>query len=106
MTPHAHLDARTLRSRLNHPVIDADGHWIEYSPVMREEFKRIGGAAAEEALALSMQRVPNALKMSVGERQRRRGGPGGVLGPTPRRVSGRGPPPLPRAAFATSRARL
>jgi predicted TIM-barrel fold metal-dependent hydrolase len=72
MTTHAHLDARTLRSRLNHPVIDADGHWLEYNPVMREEFKRIGGAAAEEALALATQRVPNALKMSLDERRRRR----------------------------------
>ena len=72
MSIHAHLDARTLRSRLNHPVIDADGHWIEYSPVMREEFRRIGGAAAEEALALATSRVPNALKLSLDERRRRR----------------------------------
>ena len=35
MTENGHVDARTLRSRLNHPVIDADGHWIEYQPVMR-----------------------------------------------------------------------
>ncbi|HTO11568.1 MAG TPA: amidohydrolase [Candidatus Binatia bacterium] len=72
MTTHAHLDARTLHSRLSHPVIDADGHWIEYGPVMREEFRRIGGAAAEEAFTLASQRVPNALKLSLAERQRRR----------------------------------
>jgi len=74
MTENGHLDARTLRSRLGHPVIDADGHWLEYSPVMREEFRRIGGSAAVEALAVASQRVPNALAMSLAERRRRRVG--------------------------------
>jgi hypothetical protein len=41
---------------------------------MREEFRRIGGEAAVEGLALASQRVPNALKMSVAERARRRVG--------------------------------
>jgi len=72
MSSNGATDARTLRSRLNHPVIDADGHWLEYAPVMREEFRRIGGDAAAEAFALASQRVPNALKMSLPERRRRR----------------------------------
>src|SRR5262245_65992694 len=67
-------EARQLHARLHHPVIDADGHWIEYIPVMREEFRRIGGEAAAEALATATQRVPNALKMSVAERARKRVG--------------------------------
>jgi len=99
MTTHAHLDARTLRSRLNHPVIDADGHWIEYSPVMREEFKRIGGAAAEEALAASLQRVPNALKMSVAERQRRRVGQEAFWGSPSENVVDRATAMLPRLLY-------
>jgi predicted TIM-barrel fold metal-dependent hydrolase len=74
MTSNGHLDARTLHSRLNHPIIDADGHWLEYGPVMREEFRRIGGEAAVEALALASQRVPSSLKMTVAERARRRVG--------------------------------
>jgi predicted TIM-barrel fold metal-dependent hydrolase len=65
-------EARKLRSRLNHPIIDADGHWLEYSPIMREQFKRIGGEAAAEALEIASQRVPNSLKMSLAERTRRR----------------------------------
>jgi predicted TIM-barrel fold metal-dependent hydrolase len=74
MTHNGHLDARTLHARFNHPVIDADGHWLEYAPVMREEFRRIGGEAAVEGLALASQRVPNSLKMTVAERARRRVG--------------------------------
>jgi predicted TIM-barrel fold metal-dependent hydrolase len=67
-------DARKLHARLRHPVIDADGHWIEYGPVMKEEFRRIGGAAAAEALAVATERVPTALKMTLAERTRKRVG--------------------------------
>jgi predicted TIM-barrel fold metal-dependent hydrolase len=74
MSDNGHMDARTLHARLNHPIVDADGHWLEYGPVMREEFRRIGGDAAVEALATATQRVPSSLKMSVAERSRRRVG--------------------------------
>ena len=66
------MKASELRARLSHPIIDADGHWLEYGPVMREEFRRIGGDAAVEAWDFASQRVPNALKLSVAERARRR----------------------------------
>ena len=72
MTSNGHITARSLHDRLSHPVVDADGHWIEYGPVMKEEFRRIGGEAAVEGLALASQRVPNSLKMSLAERTQRR----------------------------------
>ena len=65
MSMNGQTEARKLRGSLNHPIIDADGHWIEYQPVMREEFRKIGGDAAVEALTLATQRVPNSLKMSL-----------------------------------------
>jgi predicted TIM-barrel fold metal-dependent hydrolase len=74
MSDHGRVNARTLRASLKHPIVDADGHWIEYIPVMREEFKRIGGDAAVEGLATATARVPTALKMSVAERARKRVG--------------------------------
>src|SRR5262249_45814028 len=74
MSTNGHTEARKLRSGLNHPIIDADGHWIEYAPVIREEFRRIGGDAAVEAWDTASQRVPNSLKMTVAERARRRVG--------------------------------
>jgi predicted TIM-barrel fold metal-dependent hydrolase len=74
MSENGHMDARTLHARLNHPIVDADGHWLEYGPVMREEFRRIGGEAAVEALATATSRVPSSLKMSVAERSRKRVG--------------------------------
>ena len=45
MSGNGHPSARQLRSRLTHPVIDADGHWLEYGPIMRDEFRKIGGDA-------------------------------------------------------------
>jgi len=72
MQTNGHTDARKLRSRLNHPIIDADGHWLEYAPLMREEFRRIGGDTAVEALGIASQRIPNSLKLSLVDRRRRR----------------------------------
>ena len=43
-------ETRKIRASLKHPIIDADGHWAEFAPHMREEFRRIGGDAAVEAL--------------------------------------------------------
>ena len=72
MLTSAQTEARKLRARLNHPIIDADGHWAEFAPLMREEFRRIGGDTAVEALALASQRIPSSLGLSVAERRRRR----------------------------------
>ena len=35
-----------VRSRLNHPVIDGDGHWIEYTPVFAEKMRKVAGDKA------------------------------------------------------------
>ena len=74
MALNGQTEARKLRSRLSHPVVDADGHWLEYLPVMREQFRKIAGEAAVEGLALASSRIPNALKMSLGDRRRKRVG--------------------------------
>ena len=72
MSTNGQTEARKLHDRFKHPIIDADGHWAEYAPLMREEFRRIGGDTAVEALAMASQRIPNSLGMSVAERRHRR----------------------------------
>src|SRR5947208_14325415 len=72
MSSHGLNEARTIHDRLKHPIIDADGHWAEFAPNMREEFRKIGGATAVEALATAGARTPASLTMSVAERRRRR----------------------------------
>src|SRR3989449_9901640 len=72
MSTRAQTEARQIRGRLKHPIIDADGHWAEFNPLMRQEFRRIGGDTAVEALDMASARIPNSLNMSVAERRRRR----------------------------------
>src|SRR5713226_5725298 len=49
MLTSGQTEARKRHDSLKHPIIDADGHWAEFAPLMREEFRRIGGGTAEEA---------------------------------------------------------
>jgi hypothetical protein len=70
----SNTDVRKIRARLKHPIIDADGHWAEFHPHMRQEFRRIGGDLAVEAFDMATARIPNSLSMSVAERSYRRMG--------------------------------
>ena len=92
-------EARKLRSRLSHPIIDADGHWAEYLPLMRQEFRRIGGDAAVEALDLASQRVPNSLRMNVDERARKRVGMEAFLSTPSENTLDRATAMLPRLMY-------
>src|SRR5687768_4536158 len=67
----AHRNASELRSSLDHPVIDADGHWVEYAPVLRDAMSRIGGERAARGFASFSAAVERSLAMDVAERRRR-----------------------------------
>src|SRR5712664_4696904 len=68
----AHLSAAQIKARLDHPIIDADGHWIEYGPVFTEELRRVGGEDAVDGWNAVRNGTRSALSMSVEERRRRR----------------------------------
>lgn len=72
MSSHGHFKASEIRARVNHPIIDADGHWQEYAPVMSAELKRIGGDRAVEGFFIASKQVERALAMSVAERRHQR----------------------------------
>src|SRR5213083_3364075 len=99
MALNGQTEARKLRSRLSHPVVDADGHWLEYLPVMREQFKKIAGDAAVEGLALASSRIPNALKLSLAERRRKRVGMEGFWSSPSENVLDRATAMLPRLMY-------
>ncbi|MCZ6887637.1 MAG: hypothetical protein O7H39_04000 [Gammaproteobacteria bacterium] len=63
------VSAADLRAEIGHPVIDADGHWLEYGPVLSDALEKIGGAAAQRALQINGDRVRRSLSMSVAERR-------------------------------------
>ena len=69
MSDNGHNDAATIRAGLPHPVIDADGHWLEYTPFMNEQMRRIGGEPAAEGFQQCRSLVRERLAMSVAERR-------------------------------------
>ena len=68
----AHLSTAQIKARLDHPIIDADGHWIEYGPVFTEELRRVGGEDAVQGWNAVRNGTRSALSMSLEERRRRR----------------------------------
>ena len=72
MTGHAHQTPAQIRASLKHPVIDGDGHWVEYDPVFAEKMRKVGGDKAADGFLAAMGATKTALNMSVQERKRRR----------------------------------
>ena len=71
MSAHKEWNPEEVRSRLDHPVIDADGHWIEYGPIFIERMRKAGGELAAEGFRKASRRTPDALSLSAAERRRR-----------------------------------
>ena len=72
MSGHGQYTPTEIRAKLNHPVIDGDGHWVEYDPVFAEQMRKVGGDKAADGFLAAMAATPDALKLSVAERKRRR----------------------------------
>lgn len=53
---------QAIRARIDHPVIDCDGHTIEFMPMVREELKKLGG----QSLVDGMDTVFNANALTRG----------------------------------------
>ena len=43
MDLHHTTASASIHARLTHPVIDADGHWIEFEPTFLDYLKQVGG---------------------------------------------------------------
>ena len=53
-----HESGAEIRAGLDHPIIDADGHWIEYTPVFAEQIRKAAGARAEAGFARARSGCP------------------------------------------------
>ena len=40
----AHRKPEEIRRHLKHPVIDGDGHWVEYAPVFGDRIRKAVGS--------------------------------------------------------------
>ena len=72
MSSNGHLKASEVRARARHPIIDADGHWLEFGPVICKQLRRIGGERAVEGFTTFRSQVVKELSMSVAERRDQR----------------------------------
>ncbi len=74
MARHRADHAARIRARLSHPVIDSDGHWIEFEPAALDYLRQVGG----ERIVERYQQVANQFgnkkwaQMSPAERRERR----------------------------------
>ena len=54
MSGHGHHTPAEIRAKLNHPVVDGDGHWVEYDPVFAEQMRKVGGDLAADGFLKAM----------------------------------------------------
>jgi len=61
MSDAAHLTAAGIRHRVGHPIVDADGHFMEFMPLVDDEIvaylEEAGGAALRDRFLSSRSRV-------------------------------------------------
>ncbi|MBV8166647.1 MAG: amidohydrolase family protein [Alphaproteobacteria bacterium] len=67
----AHRKPADVRAGLKHPIIDGDGHWVEYAPVFAERMRKACGDKAADGFLASQRRIPDALSLSVEQRAQR-----------------------------------
>ena len=99
MSGNGHQTPAQVRSKLNHPVVDADGHWLEYGPVFAEQMRKVGGALAADAFLASQQTTKDNLNTSVDERRRRRIGMEGFWSRAARNTRDRATGMFPRLLY-------
>src|SRR5437588_8541481 len=68
----AHERPEQIRRQWTHPVVDGDGHWLEYGPVVSESMREAAGDQSAEGFLAALRSTTDALKMAPEERRRRR----------------------------------
>src|SRR3989442_15134378 len=99
MSAGKHQTAAQIRSRLDHPVIDGDGHWVEFDPVFSERMRKVGGDLAAEGFLAALKTTQDALSMSVAERRRRRVAQPGFWAPPAGNTPDPPTPMMPRLLY-------
>jgi predicted TIM-barrel fold metal-dependent hydrolase len=68
MSHNGHADPRAIRSGLSHPVIDSDGHWLEFGPEIVERLRAIAGEAAVAGFVSRDSSVARIVRMTPEQR--------------------------------------
>jgi len=67
----AHATPEQVHAKLSHPVIDGDGHWIEYTPVFAEKMRKVVGDKGADGFLASQSRIPDSLRQTIDQRKTR-----------------------------------
>src|SRR2546428_8580300 len=67
----AHHTPEEIRKGLTHPVIDGDGHWVEYPPVFAERIRKVTGDLGANGFLQSQRRGTDSLSMTPEQRAER-----------------------------------
>src|SRR6476659_4526834 len=67
----AHASPAEIRANLSHPIVDGDGHWLEYAPVFSEKMRKAGGDKGADGFLAALRSTTDALKLQPAERARR-----------------------------------
>jgi len=67
----SHHSPAEIHKNLKHPVIDGDGHWVEYTPVFAEKMRKVVGDLGANGFLKSQERIPSALQLTRAERTER-----------------------------------
>src|SRR5262245_35047940 len=68
----AHLKPAEVHSRLKHPVVDGDGHWLEFTPVFAEKMRKAVNDKAADGFIAALKTTSDALKMTQSARDDKR----------------------------------
>ena len=101
MSHNGHLDARTLHARLSHPVIDADGHWLEFGPSIYDYLKEVAGQRVVDSFRQRAHYVQKSLAMTPEERAQTRRAQEAFWGLPTRNTLDRATAMLPRVTSIT-----
>jgi predicted TIM-barrel fold metal-dependent hydrolase len=95
----AHKSPEQVHAKLDHPVIDGDGHWLEYTPVFAERIRKAVGDKGANGFIAAQRRIPDSLSLSVDERKRRGVGMEGNWGRQSTNTRDRATAMLPRMLY-------
>src|SRR5579863_9962935 len=95
----AHATPDQIHAKLSHPVIDGDGHWIEYTPVFAEKMRKVVGDKGADGFIASQRRIPDSLRLSIAERKARGMGMEGYWGRQSTNTRDRATAMMPRMLY-------
>src|SRR5438045_4508629 len=99
MSAHGDYQPEETRKKISHPVIDGDGHWIEYTPVFAEKMRKVVGDKGADGFLAQQRFIPDTLRLTIDERKRRGIGMQGYWGRQSTNTRDRATAMMPRMLY-------